>query len=185
VSDELRIFQAIKQLFRVPELKDEEKWMRNAAHVVTGPRGRKIVFLKDGFKGSHENVAGITSTSTGNVYIDGSLSPGELHETVRHEIFHSVLTPRSQPLRDAHFIMNNKSPLYVYLHEASAQAYGARNLWRGIKYPIKYNYVKPTWLVPEISILGLAGYGTYAALTAKPHEADSPPPAGHPQPTAR
>jgi hypothetical protein len=174
------IFESIKQFFRVPELKEEAEWMHNAAHMVNGPRGRKIFFLKDGFKGSYENVAGITSTSTGHVYIDGSLSPGELHETVRHEIFHSVLTPRSQPLRYAHFIMNNKSPLYIYLREASAQAYGARSLWRGLKYPIKYNYVKPTWLAPEIGILSVAGYGAYAALTTKPHETNSPPPGGAP-----
>jgi hypothetical protein len=169
VLGKLGIFEAVKQFFPALELKEEEGWMRNAAHEVAGPRGRRIFFLKDGFNGDCENVAGITSTSTGNVYIDGSLNPRELHETVRHEIFHSVLTPRSLPLRYAHFIMNNKSPLYIYLREASAQAYGARSLWQGLKYPIKYNYVKPTWLVPEISILGAAGYGAYAALTANPH----------------
>jgi hypothetical protein len=176
VSGKLEIFEVIKKFFHVPEIPEEREWMRNATHVVAGPRGRKIFFLKDGFKGSYDGVAGITSTSTGHVYIDASLNPRELHETVRHEIFHSVLTPRSQPLRYAHFIMNNKSPLYIYMREASAQAYGARSLWQGLKYPIKYNYVRPIWLVPEVGILGVAGYEAYGAVTTKPHETDSPPP---------
>jgi hypothetical protein len=179
VSGKLEIFEAIKQFFRVPEREEEAEWLRNASHVVAGPRGRKIVFLKDGFEGG-ERVAGLTSMSTGNVYIDGSMSPRELHEAVRHEIFHSVMTPRSWPLGYAHFMMNNKSPLYIYLREASAQAYGARSLWQGLKYPIEYKYVRPTWLVPEVAILGGAGYGAYSALTTKPHETDSPAPGGAP-----
>jgi hypothetical protein len=176
----LEIFEVIKQFLRVPEIKEEKEWMRDATHVVAGPRGRKIYFLKDGFKGSHENVAGITSTSTGNMYIDASLSPRELHETVRHEMFHSVLNPRSRLLNYAHFVMNNKSPLYIYLREASAQAYGARSLWQGLTFPIKYNYVRPTWLVPEVGVLGVGGYMAYRELTDKPQETDSPPPGGAP-----
>lgn len=167
------MLEVIKQFFHVPAHKEflhvpahkEEEWARNASHVVAGPRGRKIFFLKDGFKDGNERTVGITSFSTGNVYIAGGLSPRELHVAVRHETFHARLTPRSRPLRYAHYVLRNKSPIYMYLQEAGAQAYGTRSLWKGIKFPIEYEYVKPSWLVTEIAILGEVGMVAYGELT--------------------
>ncbi|WP_285580345.1 hypothetical protein [Actinoallomurus iriomotensis] len=165
MSGKSGVFKAVERLFRFPGL-DEEALMRDADHVFSGPRGRRIVFMREGFKGEDEGVAGMTSMATGNVFISGDMKvdPRELHETVRHELFHSVLTPRSPVLGYAHFVLNNKSGLYVYLHEAGAQAYGARNLWKGMKYPIKYGYVKPSWLAAEIGALGFVGYMAVGAV---------------------
>lgn len=165
MAGESGIFDVVQQLLRSPGL-DEEELMRNAGHVLTGPRGRKIVFLEDGFKGTREDAAGITSTSTGNVYISGDIKgdPKELHGTVRHELFHSVLTPRSQVLNFAHRAVLTKSPTYVYLHEAAAEVYGSRSLRQGMKFPFKYGYVRPSWIATEIGVLGFGGYVAVGAV---------------------
>jgi hypothetical protein len=160
------IFDAVEQFLRIPRL-DESELIRNADHVLTGPRGRKIYFLKDGFTGDRANASGFTSANTGNVFISGDIRGDveELHETVQHEIFHSVLVPRSRLLNDAHIMALNKSPLYLYVQEASAQAYASRSLWKGMRFPIRYGYVRPSWLVTELAVLGVAGYGAVTVAT--------------------
>lgn len=155
MAGEAGIFDVVKQLLRAPKL-DEEELMRNAAHVFTGPRGRKIVFLKPEYR---RDSAGSTSMSSGNVFISGEINgdPKLLHEVVRHEVFHSVMTPRSRALNYVHSNVLSRSGLYIYVREASAQAYGARSLWQGMKFPFNRGYITPGWLATELGLLGMAG----------------------------
>lgn len=160
MSGRMGMFDLVKELLRAPK-RDEEELMRNAAHVLDGPRGRKIVFLED-----DQGVAAFTSKSTGNVFIAGEVkgNPKKLHVAVRHELLHSVMTPRSRVLNYVHSKILSKSGLYIYFREASAQAYGARSLWQGMKFPFEYGYVTPGWLATELGVLGVGGLAVGSAV---------------------
>lgn len=153
----LRIFDIVSKFFRGI---DEEGLMRDAIEVQPGPRGRKIYYLStdevERTRSGYRITKGFTSKRTGNIF----LRPAGWDEaTLRHETFHSLLVPRSRLGRFA------KMPLYgpinTYLEEALAESYALRSLRRGLRFPLKNDYVSPVSLASDLALKGNQVYQVY------------------------
>lgn len=115
------------------------------------------------------NDLGSTNAFTGNIKIQKGLSGQKFKETLRHELVHRFLTPRSGPLKELRqkirWQVYDKSNLFRFIEEAIAETYGTKSITKGLAFPIKAGYMTTNNLLKEGAIaggiLGILGGGTY------------------------
>lgn len=111
------------------------------------------------------DALGSTSPFTGNIKIQKGLRGQEFKETLRHELVHRFLTPRSGPFKEVRQKIRwqgyDKSNLLRYSEEAIAEIYGTRSITKGLVFPIKNGYVTTGNLLKEGAIVGGGAYIGY------------------------
>jgi hypothetical protein len=85
------------------------------------------------------------TTFYGNIRIQPNLTSAQREAALRHERVHQALAPKLYLLRN--FRIDNRlgsyfhSSLWRFLEEALAQAYGSRQFFAGVRFPVKTGYV--------------------------------------------